>query len=84
MKWAIVGAGAQGRVILDIHRAGGRDEEYVFVDDNAELHGQRICDVEVASRAVLEGVAGNIQHCPQQCALIAPDQAFILSMAAIQ
>ena len=55
MKWAIVGAGAHGRVILDILRAGGTGDECIFVDDNTDLHGRRICDVEVVSRAALTG-----------------------------
>ena len=55
MKWAIVGAGAHGRVILDILRAGGAVDEYVFVDDNPDMQGRRICDVEVVGRATLTG-----------------------------
>lgn len=43
----IVGAGAQGRVVLENWRAQWPGAKFVFVDDNAELHGQTILGVEV-------------------------------------
>jgi sugar O-acyltransferase (sialic acid O-acetyltransferase NeuD family) len=58
MKWAIVGAGAQGRVILDILRADAEDDEFVFVDDNRDLRGRRVCEVEVVGREWLTGRDG--------------------------
>jgi sugar O-acyltransferase (sialic acid O-acetyltransferase NeuD family) len=38
----IFGAGAQGRVILDILRAQGRHESVAFLDDAADLQGRSI------------------------------------------
>jgi sugar O-acyltransferase (sialic acid O-acetyltransferase NeuD family) len=43
----IVGAGAQGRVVLDVLRATGRFSSICFVDDNAALHGTRVNGAEV-------------------------------------
>ncbi len=43
----IVGAGAQGRVILETWRAQQPNARFVFLDDNAALHGTRILDAEV-------------------------------------
>lgn len=51
MKWTIVGAGAQGRVTLDILRAAGPTDEIAFLDDNTQLSGKRICRIPVISRA---------------------------------
>jgi len=45
----IVGAGAQGRVTLDVLRAGGRYASICFLDDNAALQGTRINGAEVIS-----------------------------------
>ncbi len=42
MKALIVGAGAQGRVILDILRAQGRHDSFAFVDDNPELRSRLV------------------------------------------
>ena len=47
MTALIVGAGAQGRVILDIVRAQGRHTEIALVDDNRELWGSRVNDARV-------------------------------------
>ena len=38
----IIGAGAQGRVILDILRASGEHDTIEFVDENAQLWGSRL------------------------------------------
>ena len=43
----IVGAGAQGRVVLDALRAAGRHSSICFVDDNAALHGTRVNGAEI-------------------------------------
>ena len=43
----IVGAGAQGRVVLDALRAGGRHASICFVDDNAALQGTRVNGAEI-------------------------------------
>jgi UDP-perosamine 4-acetyltransferase len=56
MKALIVGAGAQGRVVLDILVAQGRHESFGFVDDRPETKGQRVngapveCGLEEALR----------------------------------
>jgi|ERR1017187_6609799 sugar O-acyltransferase (sialic acid O-acetyltransferase NeuD family) len=42
MKALIVGAGAQGRVILDILRAEARHESIAFVDDNSAMRGRLV------------------------------------------
>lgn len=47
MKAWIIGAGAQGRVVLDILRAQRRYDFIGFIDDNPALHGSRIKDAEV-------------------------------------
>lgn len=47
MKAWIVGAGAQGRVVLDVLRARRCYESIAFVDDNCSLHGRRINDAPV-------------------------------------
>ena len=58
MRWAIVGAGAQGRVTLDVLRAAGGDDEIVFVEDRETLLGRRVCGVPVAGREWLRQGAG--------------------------
>lgn len=47
MKAWIVGAGAFGRIVLDVLRATGRYSSICFVDDNAALHGTRINSAEI-------------------------------------
>jgi sugar O-acyltransferase (sialic acid O-acetyltransferase NeuD family) len=47
MKALIVGAGPQGRVILDILKAQGRHTAFGFVDDASELRGREINGVRV-------------------------------------
>jgi UDP-perosamine 4-acetyltransferase len=42
MRALIVGAGAQGRVILDILRAQGKFDSIAFVDDDPELWGKHV------------------------------------------
>ena len=67
MKWAIVGAGAQGRVTLDILRAANAEDEFVFLEDNPKLTGRRVCQTEVVARAVF------LANCDprESCAIIA-------------
>lgn len=43
----IVGAGAHGRVVLDVLRAGKRYASICFVDDNAALRGTRVNGAEI-------------------------------------
>jgi UDP-N-acetylbacillosamine N-acetyltransferase len=43
----IVGAGAQGRVVLEALRAGGKHESICFLDDNAALRGTRVNGSEI-------------------------------------
>jgi acetyltransferase EpsM len=43
----IIGAGAQGRVVLDILRAQRLYDSIGFIDDNPALHGSTIKDAEV-------------------------------------
>ncbi len=47
MTCAIVGAGAQGRVVLENWRAARPDARFVFLDDDAKLHGTKILGAEV-------------------------------------
>ncbi len=49
MKAFIVGAGAQGRVILDILRAQHRHHAIEFIDDNPAIEGQEINGAKVVS-----------------------------------
>lgn len=48
MSWIIYGAGAQGRITLDILRARG-EEASAFIDDSPRLVGQSIDGVRVIS-----------------------------------
>jgi acetyltransferase EpsM len=50
MKWAIIGAGAQGMIVLDVLREQHRDADLLFVDDDDRRVGNRLHDVEVVSR----------------------------------
>ncbi len=43
----VVGAGAQGRVTAEVWRAQAPTIGLRFLDDNAELHGQRIAAIDV-------------------------------------
>lgn len=47
MTCVIVGAGGQGRVVLDNWRAARPNERFVFVDDDAKLHGTTILGADV-------------------------------------
>ncbi len=47
MTCVVVGAGGQGRVVLDNWRAARPNERFVFVDDDAKLHGTTILGAEV-------------------------------------
>lgn len=44
---AIYCAGDQGRVVLDVLRAGDSSENVVFVDDDPDRHGRHVAGVEV-------------------------------------
>lgn len=47
MDVVIVGAGGQGKVVLDILRAGGRHQPVGFVDAEPAMKGTEICGVQV-------------------------------------
>jgi sugar O-acyltransferase (sialic acid O-acetyltransferase NeuD family) len=47
MKAWIIGAGAQGRVVLETLRAGGKYDSTSFLDDNPALQGTRVNGVEI-------------------------------------
>jgi sugar O-acyltransferase (sialic acid O-acetyltransferase NeuD family) len=51
--WIIVGAGAQGRITLDVLRATCAEVRAVFLDDNPEREGQRLGGAEVVGRSWL-------------------------------
>jgi acetyltransferase EpsM len=53
MKWLIVGAGAQGRITLDILRSAGPQGEFLFADDDASRVGQQVLGVQVVARRTL-------------------------------
>lgn len=46
-RWRIVGAGAQGRILLEILRAAHPDDEVAFLDDSAALQGQTVLGAPV-------------------------------------
>lgn len=47
MTCVVVGAGGQGRVVLDNWRAARPNARFVFVDDDAKLHGTTILGADV-------------------------------------
>jgi sugar O-acyltransferase (sialic acid O-acetyltransferase NeuD family) len=53
MTWVIVGAGAQGRVLLEAIQATITEAKVVFLDDAADRVGQRVGGVPVVGRASL-------------------------------
>jgi len=53
MKAFIYGAGAHGRIVLDILRARGEAHDAVFVDDSPALAGQSIAGIPVVGSDVL-------------------------------
>lgn len=58
---AIVGAGGQGRVVLEAWRAQHPNDEFVFVDDNAALHGTEILGAKVIGPlSALSGWKGDV------------------------
>ena len=61
MKRIVVGAGAQGRVVLEMWRAQHPHDEFLFLDDSATLHGSAILGAPVAgpvsSIGTFEGAA---------------------------
>ena len=61
MKAWIVGAGAQGRVVLEAVSAGRKYESISFIDDNIALWGTRVSDTEIIGgldRALDSGCVG--------------------------
>jgi acetyltransferase EpsM len=52
MKWLIVGAGAQGRITLDILRSAAPQDEFLYADDDESRVGQ-LDGVEVVARRTL-------------------------------
>lgn len=57
----IVGAGAQGRVVLDNWRAARPGARFVFVDDDASLHKKTIMDAEVVGGLdALDALGGEV------------------------
>lgn len=48
MRRFIVGAGAQGRVVLENWRAAHPDSRFFFLDDDEKLHGTKVLGVDVA------------------------------------
>jgi len=59
MTWLIVGAGAQGRLTLELLRATASGEPVWFVDDDPALAGSRVGGVEVVPRAGLAARVGD-------------------------
>jgi sugar O-acyltransferase (sialic acid O-acetyltransferase NeuD family) len=49
----IVGAGGQGRVVLEVWRAEHPTDEFVFLDDNASIHGREILGARVEGGVAL-------------------------------
>ncbi len=47
VPWRIVGAGGQGRVVLEALRSSGIETEIAFLDDNPELHGSSVLGAPV-------------------------------------
>lgn len=61
MKRVIVGAGAQGRVVLENWRAQHPESEFVFVDDDAELLGEELLGARVvAPVSALPSLGGEV------------------------
>lgn len=50
MKWLIVGAGAQGRVTLDILRSAAPSADVLFLDDSPRRAGTQVGGVAVVAR----------------------------------
>ncbi len=53
MNWVIVGAGAQGRITLDVLRSSRPMDTFVFLDDDQCLQGKNVLGLEIMSRAWL-------------------------------
>jgi acetyltransferase EpsM len=53
MRWIIFGAGAQGRITLDILRATRAQDGALFLDDDPEHVGSRLEGLEVVGRSWL-------------------------------
>jgi len=57
MQWVVFGAGAQGRVALEILQAGPPAERYWLADDAPALQGQEVGGVRVVGRNELAPLA---------------------------
>jgi sugar O-acyltransferase (sialic acid O-acetyltransferase NeuD family) len=50
MRWLILGAGAQGRITLDLLRGASPRDELLFADDDPRRIGQRLAGIQIVSR----------------------------------
>jgi acetyltransferase EpsM len=57
MQWVIFGAGAQGRVVMEILKAGPPVERFWLVDDDTDLQGQEVAGVPIVGRTQLSPLA---------------------------
>jgi acetyltransferase EpsM len=59
-RCSIVGAGAQGRVVLETWRAARPDGDFVFLDANATLHGTTVLGAPVTGAPEAADLAGEL------------------------
>jgi sugar O-acyltransferase (sialic acid O-acetyltransferase NeuD family) len=57
-KRFVVGAGSQGRVVVEVWRAAEPDAQFVFLDDDPQLFGQVIAGAKVGGRVDSLGEVG--------------------------
>jgi sugar O-acyltransferase (sialic acid O-acetyltransferase NeuD family) len=53
MRWLIVGAGAQGRITLEILRSSRPDDEFLLADDDERCVGRQVLGMDVVARRSL-------------------------------
>jgi sugar O-acyltransferase (sialic acid O-acetyltransferase NeuD family) len=53
MRWLIIGAGAQGRITLDILRSARPEDEFLFADDDKDRVDQCVAGTKVVARKAL-------------------------------
>jgi sugar O-acyltransferase (sialic acid O-acetyltransferase NeuD family) len=53
MRWLIVGAGAQGRITLEILRSGRPQDEFLMADDDERCAGREVLGLDVVARGSL-------------------------------
>src|SRR5262245_18464138 len=53
MEWIVFGAGAQGRITVEILRTAAPDVRVWLVDDRQELHGTKVTGCTVIGRKAL-------------------------------